>query len=192
MGLSSFGLTGLDYVLLVITLVSAVYGLVRGFFKEVISLVSFILGIYLAIKFSDEVSNLFAKVITNEFYRYILAVFLIFIGVIFIGFLCNKIMHAIMTFTGFGFFDHLLGGVFGVARGLLFGLLIVFLVDISPLNEMSWAKNSKLTPYFKPLVEKLLKYVPADLTDFKNSAEKIKATYSENSPAQNSLLSELR
>lgn len=74
----------------------------------------------------------------------------IFIGILIIGKFITYFISAAVDGGGVGFGNRFLGAIFGFARGVLFALLVIFLVQLSPIASQSYWKESKLVPFFQP------------------------------------------
>jgi len=115
-----------------------IYGLIRGFwngfFVELASLVSLMLGIFIAIKFSylmkgyiDSDGSWNPK--TVQVTAFALTFILVVVGVSLLG----KIFTKLADFAALGLFNKLLGGVFGVLKMIL--LLSIFLNLFEKINS---------------------------------------------------------
>jgi membrane protein required for colicin V production len=155
--------TVLDYVIIGIIFVSLLLGLFRGFAKEIISLAAWVLGFFAALKLSPTVDQWLVPYLPHAMARYVLSMVGIFFVVVLIGCIVNKIIHAFLKFTGFGFLDHMLGLVFGLLRGLLFVVLILLLIRVTPFQQEAVFAQSELSPYFQPIVERFSANIPNDL-----------------------------
>jgi membrane protein required for colicin V production len=125
------------------------YGLVRGFwngfFIEIASLLSLILGIFIAIKFSS-----FAQSLLNSHVSWspktiqITAFALTFIVVIIGLSLLAKFLTTISTFAGLGIFNKIGGAFFGLLKTLL--LISVALHFFHKMNsKVSFVAEKQLT-----------------------------------------------
>ncbi|MEM8766666.1 MAG: CvpA family protein, partial [Pseudomonadota bacterium] len=74
-----------DIVILIIVLLSSVIGLVRGLFKELLSLVVWFAAIALALYFSDTLGARLVDQIADESFRTVIAFFIIFLAVLILG-----------------------------------------------------------------------------------------------------------
>jgi membrane protein required for colicin V production len=174
------GFTGLDYAIIGVIFLSLLFGLIRGFTKEIISLAAWIAAFFAALKFSPEVDALLQSAITHPVTRYVVSIVLIFLAVIILGCILNKIIHALLKFTGFGFFDHLLGLIFGAARGVIFITIMLLALSLMPSQNAAWAKDSKLAPHFAPLVDRFSAELPADLKALKSASLLVRALVASN------------
>jgi len=140
-----FNLNWFDYCLLLIVLLSTIWGIYRGFLREVISVVTWVAAFFLALCFSSHLGAFFHQYIKTEFLSSMIAFILIFILVLLLGCLTNHLLGYLIKGTGLSIPNHLLGGVFGLARGFLIILLLTFLMVNTHLQEQAWFQQSQLT-----------------------------------------------
>ena len=77
---------------------------------------------------------------------------MIFVVVMMLGTLLNHLMSKLLTVTGLKLADRMLGGVFGVARGVIIVLVILFISGVF-LSETEQWQQSTLIPYGLSLIE---------------------------------------
>lgn len=161
----------IDIGIVVLTLLSALVGFVRGFVREAISLTTWVAAIALGYYFKDTVSANLPFNITNDLARIGISFLLIFIGVIVLGSLVNFLLTKAISAIGLGAVDRVFGGAFGVLRGALIVTLAVLLLNLglTPITEMSLWKESQLIPHFSEAAAWLKEVTPD------NVAEEIKA-----------------
>jgi membrane protein required for colicin V production len=111
-----------DIVILIITLLSSVFGLWRGLIKEVLSLLTWIAALLVSRVYSESLAGLLSGMIENEGIRYVTAFTLLFITVMLLGTLLTSLMSKLLTVSGLKLADRLLGAVFGIARGVIIRL----------------------------------------------------------------------
>lgn len=153
----------LDYVIIGVFLLSIIIGFFRGLLREAISLITWLLAFIVALKFSPSVSSLFHSFIHSDSVRHIAAVLLLFFAVLIIGMVCNKLAHTLVSVSGLGLFDRLLGFVFGAARGLLFVTILLLVIDASPYQKADWMQHSRLAPIFQPYVVFFKQMMPTEM-----------------------------
>ncbi len=135
-----------DYMILGILLASILVGFVRGFFREALSLTSWILAIWVAWEFSGIAEPWLDEVFTTPSVKLWVARFLLFAVVLILGGLITSLVSTLVKKTGLTGTDRTLGMAFGLFRGiLLFGLLVIF-ADTLKLSQESWWEESKLMP----------------------------------------------
>ena len=153
----------LDYILAVIVLASVIFSFFRGFVREAISLVTWFLAFYLALKFAPSVSGLFHSVISNPKAAYIAAAIVIFVVVLILGAVVSKLAHGVIQLSFLGFFDKILGFAFGVVRGILLVTIILFIIQLTPFHDAAWMKASQLAIHFQPLITHFNALLPKDI-----------------------------
>ena len=145
--------TWIDWIITAIIIVSALISLKRGFFKEVLSLVTWIAALFIAWSFGGSLSLYLNDFIETPSLRLITGSVLLFMATLLVGGLVNKIFATLVQATGLTGTDRLLGMVFGALRGCLLVILLVGLMSFAPLeNDLAW-KNSVLLPHFIMLAD---------------------------------------
>ena len=145
-------LNQIDTAILIVIAISAAFGLWRGFVKEVLSLLSWIAALLVARVYSVPIAGLLVNMIESESIRCVAAFALLFVIVIMIGTLINHFMAKLLTITGLKFLDRLLGAVFGLARGAVIVLVILFILNVF-VSETEWWQESTLIPYGMVMIE---------------------------------------
>ena len=151
-------MNGVDTAILVITTLSFLFGLWRGLIKEVLSLLTWVAALIVARLYSEALSELLVNIIDSSSIRYVSAFAIIFIVVMMLGTFLNYLMSKLLTITGLKFADRLLGGVFGVARGVIIVLVILFISGLF-LSETEQWQQSTLIPYGLWMTEWLRMFV---------------------------------
>ena len=142
-----------DIVILIITLLSSIFGLWRGLIKEVLSLLTWIAALLVSRVYSEPLAGLMTGMIENDGIRYVSAFAILFVIVMMLGTFLNFLMSKLLNFTGLKLADRLLGAVFGVARGVIIVLVILFVTNVFVSETELWQK-SQLIPYGMDLIEK--------------------------------------
>ena len=141
-----------DTAILVVTVLSFIFGLWRGLVNEVLSLVTWIAALLVARIYSEYLAGLLLNYLENDSVRYVTAFALIFVIVMMLGTLLNRMLSKLLTITGFKFVDRLLGGVFGIARGLIIVLFVAFISSVFVSQTEQW-QQSVLMPYALVVIE---------------------------------------
>ncbi len=156
-------ITLLDGILLGITLVSAVLAMVRGFSREVLSVVSWAAAAAAAYLFYKPVVPFLAPYISNETIAQIAAAGIVFIvTLIIVSVITMKIADFIID-SRIGALDRTLGFLFGAARGVL--LVVVAMLFFNWLvteNQPAWVSQAKSKPMIDSLGAKLMSLLPED------------------------------
>ena len=134
--------------------ISALVGLMRGFLKEILSLIAWGAALYAAWLFAQPVAeNYVIKFLSDSYIAYIAAFGGIFIGVLFLIGIVNLLISQVLKATGLGFLDRLLGLILGTVRGVLIGALIIFGLKfmVGTPDKLPMWRDSTLAPYFESM-----------------------------------------
>ena len=134
-----------DIVILIMILLSSVIGLVRGLFKELISLVVWFAAVVLALYFSSAMGDALSGQIADESIRTVVGFFIIFLATLIVGGIVQVLVKQLISSTGLTGTDRFLGFLFGSARGVL--ICIVALIALKSFEiEASWWQESQIIP----------------------------------------------
>jgi membrane protein required for colicin V production len=163
-----------DWILIVLLAYSTIMAFVRGIILELFSLGGLIAGILLASWNYKHVADLLSRLITTPATAQIVAFLLIVVGIMVLSTLLGKALNRTAHAIGLGFFDRLLGAVFGLARGCLLGVaLLMAIAAFQP--HSTWIENSRLSSYFLAGAHAVSFVVPHDLQQqILNGAQQIK------------------
>jgi len=140
-----------DWAIVIVLTLSSVISLVRGFIKEALSLVIWVVALVAANLFSHLLEEFLVNTISTPSLRAMTAFLLVFIGVLLIGALINYLIGLIVKATGLSGTDRLLGMLFGFVRGLLVVMIfLIYVPNYVPINNDPWFQQSRLIPYFSP------------------------------------------
>ena len=148
-------MTGIDLILGGILLYGLIKGLWKGLFIELASLVSLLLGIYLAIKFSGVVGNLFDSQLPDDPGNAAIIAFIITFLAVVIGItLLAKAFTKIADFSGLGLLNRILGGFFGVLKtALILSVALNFFLKLNTGNTIARKETLDRSALFYPLLE---------------------------------------
>jgi membrane protein required for colicin V production len=136
-----------DLLIVFILVVSGAFGFWRGFAKEALSLVSWLAAIWLAWRFSWAVEPLLGEWTVAPELRIWAARAIVFVVVLSIGGLVAWSVRALIRHTGLSGTDRTLGGLFGIARGVLIVGLGAIALQLSGLDQDTWWQEAKLRPF---------------------------------------------
>ncbi len=160
------GLNWADLVILGIILISTGISLLRGFFKEAISLATWVAAFWVALNFSADQAHIFELFIETPSIRAGASFALLFLVTLILGSFINRAMQSLIDFSGFGGMDRLLGMVFGAARGVLVVSLLVLLAGLTPLPQDGWWHESLLLGHVQEITAWLQGQLPEHLRSY--------------------------
>ena len=163
-----------DCFLIAILAYSTVVAFVRGIILELFSLGGLVAGILVASWNYNHVAVVLGHLITTPAIAQIVAFLLIIIGVMVLCALLGRALNRTAHAIGLGFFDRLLGALFGFARGCLLGVAILMAIAAF-LPHSAWIANSRLSSYFLAGAHAVSFVVPHDLQQqILNGAQQLK------------------
>jgi membrane protein required for colicin V production len=140
-------MTLVDYVILLLTLVSVVVGVWRGFTTEALSLVTLLAAIALAWTFAGALEPSLGSWVSAVEVRLWTARVIIFVAVLLIGGLVSWLARKLVRHTGLSGLDRTLGAGFGLLRAALLIGLAVIALQFAELDQESWWQGARLRPY---------------------------------------------
>jgi membrane protein required for colicin V production len=158
----------IDYVIIGIIGLSAIISVVRGFVKEVLSLVAWVLAFWVALTFSPQLSVLLSNYITTPSVSLFTAIAALFVITLILSALVNHLIAAIVEKTGLSGTDRMLGVLFGFLRGAAIVTLLVLLASATPMPNDDWWQNAILIEHFEKLAIWAKQFLPAGLAQYVN------------------------
>ena len=158
----------LDWIAVVLVVVSMLLGLLRGLVFEVVLLAGWVAAFLCAQWLADDVGRWLPFGEPAATWRYAAGFVLVFVAVAFSVGLVAALTRKLVTAIGLRPVDRVLGGVFGVARGALALLAVAVVVHLLALSDSAWWHGSRSAIVLdaalqglKPaLPEKLASYLP--------------------------------
>lgn len=141
-------LTWVDWAIVATIAVSALISLTRGFVKEALSLLTWVIAGLVAWLFGGALAELLVPYIETPSLRVIAACSILFVMTLLLGGLVNYLISQLVKATGLSGTDRFLGMVFGAARGALLVVVAVGLLSLAPVEADAWWRESVVIPHF--------------------------------------------
>ncbi|NND92711.1 MAG: CvpA family protein [Granulosicoccus sp.] len=153
----------IDLVILAIIAISALISFMRGFFREAMSLGTWLAAILITLMFTSRFAILLPlDTVESPQARATISALTLFVGTLLIGNLINWMFARIMARTTLGLADRAVGVGFGAVRGAIIVTLLVLGANLVPeLKQETWWKNSTLLPRFQQAAQ----FVHAQMPD---------------------------
>ncbi len=140
-------IASVDLGIVGIIVVSALISLIRGFVKEAMSLVIWVIAFAVAMNFKEPLAEHLVSFIGLASIRQLVAWGGLFVGSLLLGSMVNFLLGKLVSSTGLSGTDRTLGLVFGIFRGLLIVLaLVIILPQAVPVDQDPWWIESSLIP----------------------------------------------
>lgn len=153
----------IDFVIILIIVLSAIISSIRGFAKEALSLAGWILAFWVSMSFSGGLALMFADTIQDPILRLIVAFLILFIASLIVSTIINYFVIQFVQRTGMMGADRSIGIVFGVLRGVLIVTAMVMFSGLTPFPQTPSWENSFLLYYFEGFAVWLRDLMPADM-----------------------------
>ena len=140
-----------DTIILGIIGVSVLISIMRGFVKEAMSLVIWILAIWVAVSYYSPLDAKLINSIESPSVRVVTAFAILFVGTLVVGAIINRVLSVVVKQSGLSGTDRMLGIFFGTARGLLIIGVLVLLAKETELPRENWWKESNFLGHFQEL-----------------------------------------
>ena len=155
----------IDVVILALIALSAILSLFRGFVREAVALATWLVALWVAMAFHDDLAAILSQWISTPSAQKITAFAVLFICVLLLGAIINFLASKLVDKTGLTGTDRLLGIVFGVARGGVIVAILVLLAGLTPFPQDPWWQDSQFIGYFEELAMWMRSYLPDDIAD---------------------------
>jgi membrane protein required for colicin V production len=156
-------MTGFDYAVLAIVGVSVLLSIMRGFVKEVLALISWVVAFIVARLYALELVPLLPEAIPSEELRILAAFLIVFLTTLLLCSLLAIALSLIFKKVGLGWIDRGLGAVFGVLRGVLVVCILVLLAGFTGLPRDPMWRNAMFAAPLEAVVLAQLSWLPADI-----------------------------
>ena len=162
-------ITLLDAILIVIMLISAVLAMIRGFSREVLSIVSWVAAAFAALTFYEALAPFVSSLKPDTLQpdslttQGLSAAIIFFVVLILVSYLTMKVADFIID-SRIGALDRTLGFIFGAARGALLVIIALnFFLWIVGNQVPDWIANAKSRPLMEEIGNDIREALPDDL-----------------------------
>lgn len=157
-------MTPFDYAVIAILLISIIVSVLRGLVREILSLIGWVAAFVVASLFAADFAPALS-VLPSPLLRVAVAFMLILIAMALAMAVVNwGLMKAIET-AGLQLADRGLGGLFGLARGIVIVLALVLVAGMTPLPRMAFWKEALFSPLAETAVTTLRPWLPDSVAD---------------------------
>lgn len=155
----------LDYAILGVLAVSVVWGIWRGFVREVISLAGWVLAFLAANAVAGPLGDALPTSISSPEVRVLTAFLIVFIFTLSIATVAGMLLSRLLKAAGLGGLDRTLGGLFGLARGVVILLALAVAAGLTMAPRHPLWKESVGAGMLTRTVLQLKPWLPPRLAD---------------------------
>jgi membrane protein required for colicin V production len=140
-------LTGVDVLILVVLFGSTVIGALRGFVREAVSVVFWILAVWGAWQFGPVIEPHLGGLLADPSIAPWVGRLVILVLILLIGWVAGMLLSYFTRSMGLGPLDRVIGVLFGIVRGMVLVGLMIIGGELLHMNQEEWWNRSKLVPY---------------------------------------------
>ena len=155
----------IDVVIISLVVLSAILSLFRGFVKEALALITWLVALWVAMAFYEELATWLSQWIAVPSAQKVTAFGALFICVLLLGAIVNYLAGKLVDKTGLTGTDKMLGVVFGVARGAVIVSILVLLAGLTPVPQDPWWQDSQFLGYFEDLAMWMRDFLPSEIAN---------------------------
>ena len=155
----------IDVVILALVGLSAILSLFRGFVREAVALATWLLALWVAMTFYEDLAVWLAQWISLVSAQKITAFGILFVCVLLLGAIFNYLAGKLVSKTGLSGTDKMLGIVFGVARGGVIVAILVMLAGLTPFPQDPWWQDSQFLAYFEEFALWMRDFLPGEIAN---------------------------
>jgi len=133
----------------------------RGLVKEALSLLGWIVAFIVANAYGEQLAALLPDSLSGTTLRLIVAYVALFIGVRLLTMLLAKVLEGLVKAGGLTVADRGLGGLFGLARGMVIVLAVVLLCGMTAVPQQPFWKNALFSPLAETAARTVKPFLPA-------------------------------
>jgi membrane protein required for colicin V production len=190
MAMNPSALNSVDYFVLFIFGLSILVGYMRGFLREVISLITWVAATAIATLFADKLAAAFSgpsasatqsivgSDIAGANVTHALSMLsvgvsftVLFMGTMLVGYLIGTIVTGLASGTVMSLSNRFLGGIFGAARAFIIVILFMLVAELTPMGSQPAWGQSQFVKSFQPVVAWIEKLVHPELEKIKQQTE---------------------
>ena len=155
----------IDVVIISLIALSAILSLFRGFVKEALALITWLVALWVAMAFYEELASWLSQWIAAPSAQKVTAFGVLFICVLLLGAIVNYLAGKLVDKTGLTGTDKMLGVIFGVARGAAIVAILVLLAGLTPVPQDPWWQDSQFLGYFEDLALWMRDFLPSEIAN---------------------------
>lgn len=158
-------MTLLDGIVILILAASVIRSLMRGLVEEIFSLAAWVVA-FLAAKWgAAAVGPLLPVSLENESLRYFSGFVVVFLGMMIGVMLLGHLVKGAVGAVGLGGADKVVGGLFGLARGLVILVGITLAAGLTALPQTDFWKRAHFSRSLEAMAAAVMPLLPASVAE---------------------------
>lgn len=153
-------MTWVDYCILFVFALSVLVGIWRGFTREVLSLLTWVVAFVASVLFSDLMAVRLEKHVGDPALRGATASALVFFGALVLGAVVSHFVVVAVRDSRFSPADRTIGGGLGLIRAVILISLFVLISAQMGASDKRWWRESQMINAFSPLARGFETVIP--------------------------------
>ncbi len=168
-------MSGFDWIIAIIFLLSVIVGVMRGFIREALSIASWILAFWLANTFCAQAGDYIAQYIDipAQAFRVSVGFTVIFVGTLFLFSIVSYIISKLVVKGAIKGTDRVLGIFFGLIRGVAIVVIVLLVARGMGMDNSDWWENSSYLSYFESTANYIEQLLPEQLQSTVDEATQV-------------------
>lgn len=166
-----------DVAIVAVILISALIGLMRGFVKEAVALITWVAAIWLAVAYSSTLAVWLPSALERTTFslggtdfeirnmRLGIAFILLVVGTLIVGASVNYALAKVTSARLVKGADRMLGLVFGVVRGAAIIVILTLAAGLTMAPQADWWRASRLMPPFERGALSVVDFLPPPVAE---------------------------
>ena len=159
-------MTGIDIVIFAGIFISGILSWLRGFVREFVSLLTWVLAIGITFLYSHRFATLLPDSFGGSSGRVVVAALILFFGVLLIGWLIATLIKRLLATVKLSSIDRIFGLAFGLTRGVAIISAIVLLLNLTTIPGEPWWRKSFFLPKFQNVAAYIHEQLPPELASY--------------------------
>ncbi len=152
-----------DVAIAFVFVISTLIGLYRGFIRETLSLLGWVLAFWLAFTFAESFSPLFSPYLSSPSLRTAASFLVLFLVSVIVFSLIAFLLGRLLAGPAIQGTDRLLGGLFGVLRALVIVAAFMLAAGLTSMPSARWWQESLFADRMEPVVAVMRELLPEDI-----------------------------
>jgi membrane protein required for colicin V production len=177
-------MTGFDWIIVAVIVLSVAVAASQGFLYEVFSLAGVVVGYLVAAWEYPRIAAWYAPYVKSGWTANAAGFLTIFLAIVVLAGIVGRIARAGAQAAGLRWFDRVLGGAFGLVRGTLL-VMVVLLAMASWTPSAGWLSRSQLAPYLLVMARGAVWVAPSEVrAQFRDGMKQIRDFQVPGKPAE--------
>lgn len=168
-------LAGFDWIIVAILAFSTIVGFFVGFMRSILSVLVWIGAVAASMIMGPALAQSFSMVTSNSTIQLWLSYGVVFIVAVLVGWVVKLVAGLIFIGRRPGGMDQLLGALFGLIRGILLVIVLLWFAVLSGVAQTQFFKSGVLTPYFIGLTGIVVNMFPNASAALENSMSSLRS-----------------